>query len=104
MGDKVLLPIWPDTGQALGGIGRTKVFELIKNGELRAVKIGRRTFVVAESVSDFIRRLEQQPSQTTCGLTGVTTDIDEAGRHQRPAAAATTSERQPRHDNHTTVR
>lgn len=58
MGENLLLPIWPDTGQALGGIGRTKVFELIKSGELRTVRIGRRHFVVAESVGEYVRRLQ----------------------------------------------
>lgn len=58
--ERVLLPIWPDTGQALGGLGRTKVFELIKTGQLRSVQIGRRRFVVAESVADYVRRLELQ--------------------------------------------
>lgn len=61
--ERVLLPVWPDTGQALGGLGRSKVFELIKSGDLRSVKIGRRRFVVAESVTDFVGRLEQQRAE-----------------------------------------
>lgn len=30
--------------QMLGGIGHTKFYQLLKDGDLRAVKIGRRTF------------------------------------------------------------
>jgi hypothetical protein len=56
--ERELLPIWPDTGHVLGGLGRTKVFELIATGQLRSVKIGRRRFVVADSIADYVRRLE----------------------------------------------
>jgi excisionase family DNA binding protein len=55
----VLLPV-SDTGKALGGLGRTKVFELIKSGELRTVKIGRRRFVPASAVEEYVARLERQ--------------------------------------------
>lgn len=57
---QVLLPVYPDTGQALGGLGRTKVYELITSGELRTVKIGRRRFVPASAVEEYVARLEQQ--------------------------------------------
>ncbi|RBY92948.1 helix-turn-helix domain-containing protein [Blastococcus sp. TF02A-30] len=56
----VLLPIYPDTGLALGGLGRTKVYELITSGELRTVKIGRRRFVPASAVEEYVARLEQR--------------------------------------------
>ncbi len=56
----VLLPVYPDAGQALGGLGRTKVYELITSGELRTVKIGRRRFVPASAVEEYVARLEQQ--------------------------------------------
>ena len=56
----ILLPIYPDAGQALGGLGRTKVYELITSGELRTVKIGRRRFVPATAVEEYVARLEQQ--------------------------------------------
>jgi excisionase family DNA binding protein len=32
------------------GLGRTKIFELIKEGRLSTVKVGRRTLVTAESI------------------------------------------------------
>lgn len=55
----VLLPVYPDAGKALGGLGRTKVYELITSGELRTVKIGRRRFVPASAVEEYVARLEQ---------------------------------------------
>lgn len=55
----VLLSVYPDTGQALGGLGRTKVYELIASGELRTVKIGRRRFVPASAVEEYVARLQQ---------------------------------------------
>lgn len=39
-----------DARSALGGIGNTSFFALINQGKLDRVKIGRRTFVTAESV------------------------------------------------------
>ena len=41
----------------LSGIGRTKFYRLIGDGEVRAVKLGRRTLVERESLLDFIGRL-----------------------------------------------
>jgi excisionase family DNA binding protein len=58
----VLLPIYPDAGKALGGLGRTKLYELITSGELRTVKIGRRRFVPASAVEEYAARLQQQGS------------------------------------------
>lgn len=56
----VLLPVYPDAGKALGGLGRTKIYELITSGELRTVKIGRRRFVPAAAVEEYVARLEHQ--------------------------------------------
>jgi excisionase family DNA binding protein len=60
--EKVLLPIWPDTGTALGGLGRTKIYELIASGELRTVKIGRRRFIPVTAVQEYVARLERATS------------------------------------------
>jgi excisionase family DNA binding protein len=45
-----------DAAKALG-IGRTFVFQLIKEGQLKAVKIGRRTLVPVKEVEAFLCRL-----------------------------------------------
>ena len=42
---------------ALGGIGRTTVYELIKRGEIVHVTIGRRGFITAASIDAYIERL-----------------------------------------------
>lgn len=42
---------------ALFGIGRTKLYALIQDGEIEAFKIGRRTLVRADSARAFIDRL-----------------------------------------------
>lgn len=39
------------------GIGRTFVFHLIKQGQLKAVKIGRRTLIPVREVEDFLTRM-----------------------------------------------
>jgi excisionase family DNA binding protein len=36
---------------------RTKIFELVKSGRLRATKCGRRTLFLATDISDFLSRL-----------------------------------------------
>lgn len=41
----------------LFGIGRTKLYELIQNGDIEAVKLGRRTLVRASSARAFIDSL-----------------------------------------------
>jgi hypothetical protein len=41
------------TGNA---VSRTRMFELIKNGEVDARKVGRRTVIVADSLRDYLLR------------------------------------------------
>jgi excisionase family DNA binding protein len=38
-------------------IGRTKLYELIQNGDIEAFKLGRRTLVRTDSVRSFMDRL-----------------------------------------------
>lgn len=50
-----LMPI-NEARQQLGGISPSTFYALVKEGELSLVKIGRRSFVQAEDLNDFIRR------------------------------------------------
>jgi excisionase family DNA binding protein len=44
----------------LGGIGRSKFWELVGSGELRSVKIGKRRMVPEQAICEYIARLERQ--------------------------------------------
>lgn len=41
----------------LGGVSKVKVYELINAGELKKVKIGRRSFITDESLDAYLERL-----------------------------------------------
>ncbi len=43
------------------GLGRTKIYQLIKSGKLVARKCGRRTLILAADLDDFLRHLPSQP-------------------------------------------
>jgi len=47
----------------LGGIGRSLFWELIRAGELRSVKIGKRRLVPEQAICEYIERLEAQASE-----------------------------------------
>jgi hypothetical protein len=58
--DALLVPIWNGgVSGKLGGLGRTKIYKLIDEGELVRVNIGRRSFVTAESIEAYVDRLTQ---------------------------------------------
>ena len=46
------------TQSRLGGLGRTRVFELIRTGELANVKIDRRRFVPESAIQAYIESLK----------------------------------------------
>jgi excisionase family DNA binding protein len=54
--DRRLIPWWPDAGHALGGLGRTSVYHLIKSGELPSVTIGRRRFVAVQDIDEYVEQ------------------------------------------------
>lgn len=56
MQDTRLLVDTVETGRRLG-CGRTKVYELIADGDLESVKIGRRRKVPVDSINDYVSRL-----------------------------------------------
>jgi hypothetical protein len=41
------------------GVGRTKVYELIADGEIDSVTIGRKRYIIVQSYADFLRRQAQ---------------------------------------------
>ena len=43
------------------GIGRTKLYEAIKGGRLKAFKCGKRTLIKTEDINAFISELEAYP-------------------------------------------
>jgi excisionase family DNA binding protein len=49
---------------ALAGIGRTKIYEAIKDGSLPARKYGRRTIVLRTDVFRFLEALPATPKPT----------------------------------------
>jgi excisionase family DNA binding protein len=55
----VLLARPEDAAMALG-IGRTKVYELMRSGALRSVKIGGLRRIPATALADFVAKLEEQ--------------------------------------------
>jgi len=42
------------------GVGRSKVFALIRSGELRSVQIGARRLIPEQAIVDFINKLDEQ--------------------------------------------
>ncbi|BBZ74139.1 helix-turn-helix domain-containing protein [Mycobacterium paraseoulense] len=60
-GEKLLVSV-PDTCAQLGGVSRTTVYELVNNGELVKVNIGRRGFITAKSLSAYVERLSEAAS------------------------------------------
>lgn len=47
---------------AATGIGRTRIFEAIKHGRLRARKNGRATIILAEDAREFLTALPARPA------------------------------------------
>jgi hypothetical protein len=54
-----LLYSYDDAMHKLGDLGRTKFYELVDEGQLTRVKIGRRGFVTAESLGALVDRLSE---------------------------------------------
>ena len=60
MSDKLLTQ--QETRLALGKIGRTKLWELTRDGELQSVNIGRRRLYPESQIEAYIRRLTEAPA------------------------------------------
>jgi excisionase family DNA binding protein len=42
---------------SLLGLGKTKLYELLGNGELEAIRVGRRTLILQASIDALVERL-----------------------------------------------
>lgn len=49
-----LLLTLEEASHRLGGLSRTKLFELMREGQLKPVKIGRRTFLTLDVLRRFV--------------------------------------------------
>ncbi|MEV0972724.1 helix-turn-helix domain-containing protein [Microtetraspora glauca] len=59
-GDLSPLLVRPERAAELLGIGRTKVYELIRSGALRSVRIGGLRRVSATALAEFVVHLEEE--------------------------------------------
>jgi excisionase family DNA binding protein len=50
---------------AAGGFGRTTAYGAIKAGSLRAVKVGRRTIILAKDLEEFLLKLPPVTTKTS---------------------------------------
>ncbi len=48
---------------AATGLGRTKLYELINSGQLRARKIGKRTIILKDDLDAFLSGLQSYPTE-----------------------------------------
>jgi len=48
-----------DAAATLGGISRPKVYELINKGEIERVRIGRRSFLTLQGLTEYVNRLKE---------------------------------------------
>ena len=56
-----LYPI-PEAQEQLGGLSRSKLYQLVKSGRLKLVKIGRRSFVTRDEITQFVASLSRNVS------------------------------------------
>jgi hypothetical protein len=76
---RLLVPI-PGACSELGGVSRTTIYELVKNGDLVKVNIGRRGFITGKSLAAYVNRLN------TVKLSSNTADGESPTTSQAPAA------------------
>ncbi len=48
----------PTASRLLGGLGRTSVYKLMQEGQLRAIKIGKRTFLTDAELKRYVDSLQ----------------------------------------------
>jgi hypothetical protein len=74
------------TAQRASGLGRTKIYELIGEGKVEAVKAGDRTLVIMESLRDYLRALPAYERERQAGKVQAAVEARQARRrnHRHP--------------------
>jgi excisionase family DNA binding protein len=52
-------------GAELLSQGRTKIYEAIRNGELRSIKVGKSRLIPADALSEYAAKLEDQATESS---------------------------------------
>lgn len=52
-----------EEARAATGLGRTKLYQLINSGQLKAKKIGKRTIILRDDLEGFLASLESYPAE-----------------------------------------
>jgi excisionase family DNA binding protein len=60
-----LLAVSPAEAAAMAGVGRTKLYEALRTGELPSFKIGKRRLVQVAQIQSWMDRLENGAQQKT---------------------------------------
>jgi hypothetical protein len=69
-------------------LGRNLIFDLLKSGDLKRVKIGKRTIVPAESVADFLdRKMAENHAARPTGM-ALTRKLDAQQKRREACAEA----------------
>jgi excisionase family DNA binding protein len=55
-----VLLVRPEDAARVLGVGRTKVYELIRTGALRSVRVGGLRRIPVAALNDFVTRLEEE--------------------------------------------
>ena len=66
--DRLLVLLTPEETAARLSLSRTMVYELIRTGELRSVKIGRARRVPVDALREYVERLQSDPGLGARGL------------------------------------
>lgn len=54
-----------EEARSVTGLGRTKIYQLISTGQLKAKKIGKRTVVLKDDLETFLKNLPAYTSEKT---------------------------------------